>query len=132
MFFCCLEHFVSLEIYFEDVFKFLSSLPDLLWIIDTVWFSCSSLLYVSSSSSLPSSISFPFLLVFESLFFCSYEHPYLLADNRHYTFYFWKNIYRQHELVKYLLTPVYSVCLLIIITLISKIIDFIIVVYVLL
>ncbi|KAJ3152954.1 glucosyltransferase [Geranomyces michiganensis] len=29
------------------------------------------------------------------------EHPFLLADNRHYSFYVWKNIYRRHELVRY-------------------------------
>ncbi|KAJ3143296.1 glucosyltransferase [Geranomyces variabilis] len=29
------------------------------------------------------------------------EHPFLLADNRHYSFYVWKNIYRRHQLVRY-------------------------------
>ena len=39
----------------------------------------------------------------------SYTHPYLLVDNRHYPFYVWKNIFRRHEAVKYLLVPAYSV-----------------------
>ena len=33
----------------------------------------------------------------------------LLADNCHYPFYVWKNIFRHHEAVKYLLVPAYSV-----------------------
>ncbi|KAM4748590.1 dol-P-Glc:Glc(2)Man(9)GlcNAc(2)-PP-Dol alpha-1,2-glucosyltransferase [Rhinophrynus dorsalis] len=37
----------------------------------------------------------------------TYVHKYLLADNRHYPFYIWKNIYQRHELVKYLLVPGY-------------------------
>ncbi|XP_074645221.1 dol-P-Glc:Glc(2)Man(9)GlcNAc(2)-PP-Dol alpha-1,2-glucosyltransferase-like [Tubulanus polymorphus] len=45
----------------------------------------------------------------------TYAHPYLLADNRHYTFYVWSRIYRRHDLVKFALIPVYvyaawSVC----------------------
>ncbi|KAF9184887.1 glucosyltransferase [Haplosporangium sp. Z 767] len=39
-----------------------------------------------------------------------YEHPFLLADNRHYTFYLWK-IARNHNLILvYALVPVYMVC----------------------
>jgi len=34
-------------------------------------------------------------------------HPYLLADNRHYTFYVWKRLYERHFLMRYLLIPVY-------------------------
>lgn len=37
----------------------------------------------------------------------TYVHKYLLADNRHYTFYVWKKVFQRHELVKYLLVPVY-------------------------
>ncbi|XP_058046343.1 dol-P-Glc:Glc(2)Man(9)GlcNAc(2)-PP-Dol alpha-1,2-glucosyltransferase-like [Ahaetulla prasina] len=37
----------------------------------------------------------------------TYAHKYLLADNRHYTFYVWRKIFQRHELVKYLLVPVY-------------------------
>ncbi|XP_023721283.1 putative Dol-P-Glc:Glc(2)Man(9)GlcNAc(2)-PP-Dol alpha-1,2-glucosyltransferase isoform X2 [Cryptotermes secundus] len=39
--------------------------------------------------------------------FSTYVHPYLLADNRHYTFYVWKRLYESHFLMKYLLIPVY-------------------------
>ncbi|XP_060634395.2 dol-P-Glc:Glc(2)Man(9)GlcNAc(2)-PP-Dol alpha-1,2-glucosyltransferase [Anolis sagrei] len=37
----------------------------------------------------------------------TFAHKYLLADNRHYTFYVWRKIFQRHELVKYLLVPVY-------------------------
>ncbi|KAL7321349.1 glucosyltransferase [Mucor circinelloides] len=39
----------------------------------------------------------------------THEHPFLLSDNRHYTFYVWHRIYRRHWTVRYLLTPVYTV-----------------------
>lgn len=39
--------------------------------------------------------------------FNTIAHPYLLADNRHYTFYFWKRIYEQYYLLKYFLAPLY-------------------------
>ncbi|KAI8981433.1 alpha-2-glucosyltransferase Alg10, partial [Pilobolus umbonatus] len=37
----------------------------------------------------------------------TYEHPFILSDNRHYSFYVWKNIYRRHWSIRYLLVPVY-------------------------
>ncbi|GFO42816.1 Dol-p-glc:glc(2)man(9)glcnac(2)-pp-dol alpha-1,2-glucosyltransferase [Plakobranchus ocellatus] len=37
----------------------------------------------------------------------TYEHVYLLSDNRHYTFYFWSKIYKRHEFARYALIPVY-------------------------
>jgi alpha-1,2-glucosyltransferase len=39
--------------------------------------------------------------------FLSIEHPFLLADNRHYTFYVWRKIYRRHWTAPYLSTPLY-------------------------
>lgn len=38
---------------------------------------------------------------------CTYVHEYLLADNRHYTFYVWSKIFRRHFLVRFLLIPFY-------------------------
>ena len=35
-------------------------------------------------------------------------HPYVLADNRHYVFYFWNRFMGRYEFFKYLLIPVYS------------------------
>ncbi|CAN1849634.1 Dol-P-Glc:Glc(2)Man(9)GlcNAc(2)-PP-Dol alpha-1,2-glucosyltransferase [Linum perenne] len=44
---------------------------------------------------------------FFSIHSFSIAHPYLLADNRHYTFYLWRRIVNAHELVKYILVPLY-------------------------
>lgn len=38
------------------------------------------------------------------------HHPFLLADNRHYTFYVWRRVYMFHPLVPYLLVPIYLAC----------------------
>ena len=45
------------------------------------------------------------------VFMFTQEHPYLLADNRHYTFYVWSKIYRCFHLARYLLIPVYMYAL---------------------
>ncbi|XP_020585485.1 dol-P-Glc:Glc(2)Man(9)GlcNAc(2)-PP-Dol alpha-1,2-glucosyltransferase isoform X2 [Phalaenopsis equestris] len=49
-----------------------------------------------------------------SLFLCmifvhffSIAHPYLLADNRHYTFYLWRKVIHANRSMKYLLVPLY-------------------------
>lgn len=34
-------------------------------------------------------------------------HPYILADNRHYTFYIWTRFYEKYNWFKYIITPVY-------------------------
>lgn len=38
---------------------------------------------------------------------CSIAHAYLLADNRHYTFYLWRKVIHSHQSTKYLLVPLY-------------------------
>ncbi|XP_042505513.1 dol-P-Glc:Glc(2)Man(9)GlcNAc(2)-PP-Dol alpha-1,2-glucosyltransferase-like [Macadamia integrifolia] len=40
--------------------------------------------------------------------FFSIAHPYLLADNRHYTFYLWRKFIRAHWSMKYILVPFYA------------------------
>ncbi|QRV76700.1 alpha-1,2-glucosyltransferase [Ceratobasidium sp. AG-Ba] len=35
------------------------------------------------------------------------HHPFLLSDNRHYTFYVWRRVYLAHWLVPYILSPFY-------------------------
>lgn len=42
--------------------------------------------------------------------FNTLAHPYLLADNRHYTFYVWNRIIARYYLARYLLVPVYGFC----------------------
>ncbi|CAG7726192.1 unnamed protein product [Allacma fusca] len=41
------------------------------------------------------------------VYFNTTAHPYLLADNRHYTFYVWKRLYETRPILKYILVPVY-------------------------
>ena len=41
----------------------------------------------------------------------THVHPYLLADNRHYTFYVWKNVFKAHPEMKLALIPVYLAAL---------------------
>jgi len=38
------------------------------------------------------------------------HHPFLLSDNRHFTFYVWRRIYLLHPLVPYILIPAYLAC----------------------
>ncbi|KAL0950710.1 hypothetical protein HGRIS_007486 [Hohenbuehelia grisea] len=38
------------------------------------------------------------------------HHPFLLSDNRHYTFYVWRRIYMLHPIVPHLLIPGYIAC----------------------
>ncbi|GAB1604823.1 putative Dol-P-Glc:Glc(2)Man(9)GlcNAc(2)-PP-Dol alpha-1,2-glucosyltransferase [Argonauta hians] len=42
----------------------------------------------------------------------TFVHEYILADNRHFTFYVWSKIFRRHYLVRYFLIPCYwySLC----------------------
>lgn len=63
----------------------------------------------------PESCLCPFLAIWVSFSFScvwpsrwgqrSIAHPYLLADNRHYTFYFWRKIIQAHWASKYLMIP---------------------------
>ncbi|KAF5312845.1 hypothetical protein D9619_003418 [Psilocybe cf. subviscida] len=45
-----------------------------------------------------------------SVYLFTIHHPFLLSDNRHYTFYVWRRIYMFHPSVPYLLVPVYLAC----------------------
>ncbi|XP_074565348.1 dol-P-Glc:Glc(2)Man(9)GlcNAc(2)-PP-Dol alpha-1,2-glucosyltransferase [Curcuma longa] len=47
------------------------------------------------------------LVGFFAVHFFSIAHPYLLADNRHYTFYIWRRLIQVHWTTKYLLIPLY-------------------------
>ncbi|XP_042444042.1 dol-P-Glc:Glc(2)Man(9)GlcNAc(2)-PP-Dol alpha-1,2-glucosyltransferase-like isoform X1 [Zingiber officinale] len=47
------------------------------------------------------------LFGFFAVHFFSIAHPYLLADNRHYTFYIWRRVIQVHWTTKYLLIPLY-------------------------
>ena len=55
---------------------------------------------MSSTLCLDSVSRFPF----------SIHHPFLLADNRHYTFYVWRRVFMLHPIIPYLLIPGYIAC----------------------
>jgi len=38
------------------------------------------------------------------------HHPFLLSDNRHYTFYVWRRVFTVHPIMPYLLVPGYLAC----------------------
>jgi alpha-1,2-glucosyltransferase len=40
----------------------------------------------------------------------SIHHPFLLSDNRHYTFYVWRRIFLSHPFVPYVFIPGYIAC----------------------
>ncbi|KZV70315.1 glycosyltransferase family 59 protein [Peniophora sp. CONT] len=42
--------------------------------------------------------------------FFTIHHPFLLADNRHYTFYVWRRVFMLHPIVPHLLVPGYIAC----------------------
>ncbi|KAH8270516.1 hypothetical protein KR018_011039 [Drosophila ironensis] len=42
-------------------------------------------------------------------------HPYLLADNRHYTFYVWSRLYARFWWFRYAMAPVYLLCIMVLI-----------------
>jgi alpha-1,2-glucosyltransferase len=46
-------------------------------------------------------------------------HPYLLADNRHYTFYIWRKVFAKHWLPRYCLTPGYVLAWLLLLAALS-------------
>ncbi|KAF5270601.1 hypothetical protein FQA39_LY01339 [Lamprigera yunnana] len=48
-----------------------------------------------------------FLLFALIIYYNTLEHPYLLADNRHYTFYVWNRLYRRYSWIRYIMIPVY-------------------------
>ncbi|PVF95067.1 hypothetical protein CPB86DRAFT_739413 [Serendipita vermifera] len=49
-------------------------------------------------------------LIATCVHFFTIHHPFILSDNRHYTFYVWKRILFAHPLISYALSPVYLAC----------------------
>ena len=54
------------------------------------------------------------LLMVTAVYKFTYVHKYLIADNRHYTFYIWRKIFDRHWSIKYILVPGYLLSWLII------------------
>lgn len=71
----------------------LSNLPLILHLIRHHWLVLSGLTAIVAASVYSNTI----------------VHPYLLADNRHYTFYIWNRFYGAFDEARYLIIPVYIV-----------------------
>ena len=63
--------------------------------------------FLESNLKLIFFVILPILLIVVNNF--TYEHPFLLADNRHYTFYLWSRVFKRYDFVRYALTPVYLI-----------------------
>uniref|UniRef100_A0A7N0UFT4 Dol-P-Glc:Glc(2)Man(9)GlcNAc(2)-PP-Dol alpha-1,2-glucosyltransferase n=3 Tax=Kalanchoe fedtschenkoi TaxID=63787 RepID=A0A7N0UFT4_KALFE len=68
------------------------------------------LVYSIRNNLLFNAIKMLLVLIFSlmAVHFFSIAHPYLLADNRHYTFYLWRKVISANWLMKYLLVPLYT------------------------
>ena len=64
------------------------------------------------ASRLPRKSTLAFFSIFATIavYFNTIVHPFLLADNRHYTFYVTRLLVLRHWSIKYLAIPVYFVC----------------------
>lgn len=52
------------------------------------------------------------ILIYTSIKYYTYEHLFLISDNRHYTFYIWSKLFKRFPLFRYLMTPIYSIALI--------------------
>ncbi|KAI9321821.1 alpha-2-glucosyltransferase Alg10 [Dichotomocladium elegans] len=48
-------------------------------------------------------------LMFYLIYRFTYEHPFLLSDNRHYAFYVWRKILNRYPIMRYLALPAYII-----------------------
>lgn len=51
-----------------------------------------------------------FIAAILTLTFLRIHHPFLLSDNRHYTFYVWRRVFMLHPIMPYILVPGYLAC----------------------
>ena len=64
--------------------------------------------FLNSNFKIVLGVFLPICLILVANF--THEHPFLLADNRHYTFYIWSRFFKRFDSLKYLLAPVYVAC----------------------
>ena len=95
-------HLTQLFYFFSFAFYF--TLPHLIFNIKKIK---NLLTFLQQNSKLISLGVLPLLVVIVSNF--TLEHPFLLADNRHFTFYIWSRIFKRHEFVAFALTPIYLI-----------------------
>ncbi|KAI4378617.1 hypothetical protein MLD38_016073 [Melastoma candidum] len=116
-----LEDQVSLRTFFlfletevgdnQTIFSFCPGVGGLFGICTVEWWNsswCKRRAHCNSSFC-SDDVLWPLCIVgFLSVHFFSIAHPYLLADNRHYTFYLWRKIIHRHWSLKYLLVLPYA------------------------
>eukprot|EP00158_Paraphelidium_tribonemae_P006884 Partr_v1_DN28014_c1_g1_i6_m57104 putative adds the third glucose residue to the lipid-linked oligosaccharide precursor for N-linked glycosylation. Transfers glucose from dolichyl phosphate glucose (Dol-P-Glc) onto the lipid-linked oligosaccharide Glc(2)Man(9)GlcNAc(2)-PP-Dol len=66
--------------------------------------------YFGSVLSRPVSTSISYIFCAWIVYTFTVEHPFLLADNRHYTFYLWRRVYQRWYPIRFLLIPLYHIC----------------------
>ena len=64
--------------------------------------------FLKSNVKLIFALVLPLSLILVANF--TFEHPFLLADNRHYTFYIWSRLFKRFEAFRYIVVPVYISC----------------------
>ncbi|CAF0756252.1 unnamed protein product [Adineta steineri] len=52
------------------------------------------------------------LLINLSIKYYTYEHLFLISDNRHYTFYIWSRLFKRYSQFRYLISPIYGICII--------------------
>lgn len=65
------------------------------------------IMFLVSNVKVISLVAVPLILIVIKNF--TYEHPFLLADNRHFTFYIWTRLFKRYEFVRYALAPLYLI-----------------------
>ncbi|CDR39164.1 CYFA0S03e00364g1_1 [Cyberlindnera fabianii] len=105
-------------LHFAQVFYCLTFLTILSW---PAWISLDYIMfYLRRYKYLPFGVIFELLIVIFFIRFFTVVHPFLLADNRHYTFYIWRKIIGLTWYTKYLMAPVYHFSIFTILSMLNE------------
>lgn len=114
----CNVHITGIVVGDRNAHEAALHIPQLLYFVGFV--SCFSFQYIFTPSNARAFCTFAaknrlavaatVLLMALALYKFTYAHPYLLADNRHYTFYLWRRILSRESpsFLKYMYIPVYA------------------------
>ncbi|KAH9949435.1 glucosyltransferase [Amylocystis lapponica] len=76
-------------------------------LVRSVWSRCMALRVRPRKTAMTSILA---ILMGLSVYKFTIHHPFLLSDNRHYTFYVWRRVFLLHPIVPYCLIPGYIAC----------------------
>ena len=102
-------YFVLFSMVFAS-FLVINYLLDLLSTVKSIWKRFSESVVVNLVCLIVLSVA-----MVAAVHYFTYQHLYLISDNRHFTFYIWRKVFSCHPLAKYALVPVYLVSVLIMI-----------------